>query len=111
MPAQPGLCGTWSETPKTGFLRTRLIFTLTLDQYNVAGTVARPRARPLEMKAHPILTSRLANTLVDIDHLNISVAVLILMLIQEERLTVTGKSKCTKCCITASERLVKAMCG
>ena len=23
--AQPGLCQTWSETPKTGFLRTRLI--------------------------------------------------------------------------------------
>ena len=23
---QPGLCRTWSETPKTGFLRTRLIF-------------------------------------------------------------------------------------
>ena len=23
--AQPGLCGTWSETPKTGFLRTRLL--------------------------------------------------------------------------------------
>ena len=22
---QPGLCGTWSETPKTGFLRTRLV--------------------------------------------------------------------------------------
>ena len=22
---QPGLCQTWSETPKTGFLRTRLI--------------------------------------------------------------------------------------
>ena len=22
---QPGLCGTWSETPKTGFLTTRLI--------------------------------------------------------------------------------------
>ena len=22
----PGLCGTWSETPKTGFLTTRLIF-------------------------------------------------------------------------------------
>ena len=22
--AQPGLCGTWSETPKTGFLTTRL---------------------------------------------------------------------------------------
>ena len=26
--AQPGLCGTWSETPKTGFLRTRLISSL-----------------------------------------------------------------------------------
>ena len=25
---QPGLCGTWSETPKTGFLRTRLIYSL-----------------------------------------------------------------------------------
>ena len=25
---QPGLCGTWSETPKTGFLRTRLIYAL-----------------------------------------------------------------------------------
>ena len=23
---QPGLCGTWSETPKTGFLTTKLIF-------------------------------------------------------------------------------------
>ena len=23
--AQPGLCQTWSETPKTGFLTTRLI--------------------------------------------------------------------------------------
>ena len=23
---QPGLCGTWSETPKTGFLTTRLKF-------------------------------------------------------------------------------------
>ena len=23
---QPGLCQTWSETPKTGFLRTRLIY-------------------------------------------------------------------------------------
>ena len=26
MTAQPGLCRTWSETPKTGFLTTRLIF-------------------------------------------------------------------------------------
>ena len=25
VPVQPGLCGTWSETPKTGFLITRLI--------------------------------------------------------------------------------------
>ena len=25
MAVQPGLCRTWSETPKTGFLRTRLI--------------------------------------------------------------------------------------
>ena len=25
MAVQPGLCGTWSETPKTGFLTTRLI--------------------------------------------------------------------------------------
>ena len=25
---QPGLCGTWSETPKTGFLRTRLNYYL-----------------------------------------------------------------------------------
>ena len=25
---QPGLCGTWSETPKTGFLRTRLNYFL-----------------------------------------------------------------------------------
>ena len=27
---QPGLCRTWSETPKTGFLRTRLILCLSL---------------------------------------------------------------------------------
>ena len=34
MVAQPGLCRTWSETPKTGFLRTRLIsyFFLTISQ-------------------------------------------------------------------------------
>ena len=25
MAVQPGLCGTWSETPKTDFLTTRLI--------------------------------------------------------------------------------------
>ena len=27
MVVEPGLCGTWSETPKTGFLTTRLIYT------------------------------------------------------------------------------------
>ena len=27
---QPGLCGAWSETPKTGFLRTRLIWVILL---------------------------------------------------------------------------------
>ena len=26
MAVQPGLCRTWSETPKTGFLTTRLIY-------------------------------------------------------------------------------------
>ena len=26
MAVQPGLCRTWSETPKTGFLRTRLMY-------------------------------------------------------------------------------------
>ena len=28
---QPGLCWTWSETPKTGLLMTGLIFTLVFD--------------------------------------------------------------------------------
>ena len=32
---QPGLCQTWSETPKTGFLRTRLIFLMTRLTYKV----------------------------------------------------------------------------
>ena len=31
MAVQPGLCGTWSETPKTGFLRTRLMLDLIQD--------------------------------------------------------------------------------
>ena len=34
MAAQPGLCRTWSETPKTGFLTTRLI----LSVYNITLT-------------------------------------------------------------------------
>ena len=29
---QPGFCGTWSETPKTGFLITRLSFTKFLNR-------------------------------------------------------------------------------
>ena len=28
---QPGLCQTWSETPKTGFLTTRLIYKMPTD--------------------------------------------------------------------------------
>ena len=31
MAVQPGLCRAWSETPKTGFLRTRLIFSFSFD--------------------------------------------------------------------------------
>ena len=31
---QSGLCRTWSETPKTGFLRTRLIYLHTLHLYS-----------------------------------------------------------------------------
>ena len=32
---QPGLCGTWSETPKTGFLRTRLKYSRLTYMYEV----------------------------------------------------------------------------
>ena len=31
MPVQPGLCQTWSETPKNRFLTTRLIFAQDID--------------------------------------------------------------------------------
>ena len=36
---QPDLCGTWSETPKTGFLTTRLIYSRASlkDQKNIPG--------------------------------------------------------------------------
>ena len=34
MVVQPGLCGTWSETPKTGFLTTRLILLASLMLFN-----------------------------------------------------------------------------
>ena len=36
---QPGLCRTWSETPKTGFLTTRLIYSLR--GVRIAQSVAR----------------------------------------------------------------------
>ena len=48
--AQPGLCGTWSETPKTGFLITRLIFLLTREgqcQTNQTKFVAHEQHRTL----------------------------------------------------------------
>ena len=51
---QPGLCGTWSETPKTGFLTTRLIYT-ELTKWQSFVTTASPdlrrRARWLSGKA------------------------------------------------------------
>ena len=31
---QPGLCRTWSKTPKTGFLRTRLIYLYCMLEYS-----------------------------------------------------------------------------
>ena len=40
---QPGLCRTWSETPKTGFLTTRLRFSYCMD----AGSISNPIARQL----------------------------------------------------------------
>ena len=41
---QPGLCGTWSETPKTGFLTTRLIYTSVPNNY-VFGNVLLTNVR------------------------------------------------------------------
>ena len=39
---QPGLCGTWSETPKTGFLRTRLIsYYISSYQVSIVLTVSK----------------------------------------------------------------------
>ena len=34
---QPGLCQTWSETPKTGFLRTRLIYSYLVNYRDQSG--------------------------------------------------------------------------
>ena len=41
---QPGLCRTWSKTPKTGFLTTRLIYekqNLTLISYEISCKIQR----------------------------------------------------------------------
>ena len=35
---QPGLCGAWSETPKTGFLTTRLIYGICSNSLNRVST-------------------------------------------------------------------------
>ena len=50
---QPGLCRTWSDTPKTGFLTTRLVsnmvFTLTITHISLAsfyGTYSANRRAP-----------------------------------------------------------------
>ena len=47
MAVQPGLCGTWSETPETGFLRTRLkcLFCLGADIENIVNQAALKAAR------------------------------------------------------------------
>ena len=35
---KPGLCGTWSETPKSGFLRTRLISSTSISSTFISST-------------------------------------------------------------------------
>ena len=40
MAVQPGLCGTLSEIPKTGFLRTRFICLILGDSLRVIGTMS-----------------------------------------------------------------------
>ena len=44
MAVQAGLCRTWSETPKTGFLRTRLIYTYT--RYSREDSLEAPHRSP-----------------------------------------------------------------
>ena len=54
---QPDLCQTWSETPKTGFLTTRLILDLHYcDNVRLGFTEA-----PLNSTEHPFSTSRSIN--------------------------------------------------
>ena len=38
---QPGLCQTWSETPKTGFPTTRLICELSYNNFGLAGRLLK----------------------------------------------------------------------
>ena len=62
MTVQPGLCETWSETPKTGFLKTRLIFKTTLMLFLVifeedksdTYVITLEEINPLEVKKHQL---------------------------------------------------------
>ena len=44
MTVQPGLCRTWSQTPKTGFLRTRLLYS-DVTQSDHRTTLSAPDAK------------------------------------------------------------------
>ena len=48
---QPGLCGTWSETPKTGFLTTRLI----CDNSGMISNISplKLHHKPIQMSEYP----------------------------------------------------------
>ena len=54
MVVQPGLCGTWSETPKTGFLTTRLISS----NCDKDGKVHLPVFPPVD-QTHPSVSARM----------------------------------------------------
>ena len=43
---QPGLCGTWSETPKTGFITTRLICKSLKDSMAEQASLCLLRCKP-----------------------------------------------------------------
>ena len=53
---QPGLCGTWSETPKTGFLTTRLISYMVTEENRFETELSGPPSFfgifPLLLKEH-----------------------------------------------------------
>ena len=79
---QPALCGTWSETPKTGFLRTRLISQLSVaDETMGTGLLLRlilPRKSLVRITNNPNMTSAvcrgLKKTIKQTNHLNAHVA-------------------------------------